>query len=200
MIRIMPQKKASASSRIKPTSFMRRDHDLFNMFEKGVKCLELHYYHSVTKVYNNAKLFGKATSGIPAIDACIYGDPAFGIDLEWNAMCAQYFPLYIAVKETDGFKKWKWEEDFGPVASEQNTEINKALVADVKAMFARVKPLVDDLLKTFHDTLFGQQGDTAENAARFHDGFMAAQNELHDMKSLCAAVKDFQLLAVKFKF
>ena len=200
MIRITQQPKSSPlSSRIKATSFMRKDHELFDMFEKGVKCIELHYYHSVTKVYNNAKLFGKSTSGVPAIDACIFGDPGFGIDLEWNAVCARYFPSYIAVKETEAFKKWKWDEDFGTVASEQNTAINKALVADVKAMFAKVKPLVDDLLKTFHDLLFGHD-KTPDSAIKFHEGFTAAHNELQELKSLCMAMKNLALLAQTYKF
>ena len=143
MIRIVQHSKPTAERGNKATSFMRRDHELFDMFEKGVACLETHFYYSVVKVYQNAKLFGKSTSGIPLIDQRIFGDSAMGVDLEWNAMCAKYFPHYIAVKETDSFKKWKWEEDFGTVAAEQNIVVNKALVADVKAMFVRVKPLVE---------------------------------------------------------
>jgi hypothetical protein len=196
MIRITHPKTPS-SQRFKATSFMRRDHELFDMFEKGVQCMEIHYFYSVTKVYNNVKLFGKSTSGTPAIDQRIFGD--CGVDVEWNAICAKYFPNYIAVKDTDGFKKWKWEEDSGAVACEQNMAINKALVADVKAMFVRVKPLVDELLKTFHDMLFGQNG-SPDTAIKFHDGFVAAHKELQDLQSLCKAIKDFQLLAVKYKF
>ena len=198
MIRITTQSSRPKGVN-KSTSFMKDNQRLFSMFEKGVQCIETHYYHSVTKVYNNAKLFGKSTSGITAIDACIFGDPSHGVDLEWNAMCAQFFPNYIATKETDGFKKWKWEEDFATVAADQNKKINDALIADTKAMFGKVKPLLDDLLKTFHDLLFGQNG-SADNAIRFHDGFTAAYRELQDLQSLCKAVKDFKLLAEKYKF